>query len=119
MQQQRPTQSATLCLGMHHQILDVGTGPALRHTDDALGIAGDETQRRIVFGVRFILLLPDVQRGHTTTAFVVTDLHQFMHGGRTFNAVGGEFDAVRPLNGRHALAQVAPHQKAEGLAQAQ
>jgi hypothetical protein len=44
MQQQRSPKSPALHTRVYHQILDIRTGPALRHANHTLGIAGNEAQ---------------------------------------------------------------------------
>ncbi|MNF87115.1 hypothetical protein D3C84_695740 [compost metagenome] len=117
LQQQRTPQPPTLKPRVHHQVLDIGTGPALANADHFLGIQGNEAQGRVIFRIGFELPLPHVQRGYATTAVEITELHQPVHGGAQFGAVFAQLQAGWPIRGRHDDREVTPHQPAEFFGQ--
>ncbi|MNP58551.1 hypothetical protein D3C76_1534760 [compost metagenome] len=97
MQQQGTPQSLFSSSWVHHQVLDVGAGPALANANDAFGIPGDQTECRVIFRVGLQLLLPHLQSRYATAAFEVTELHQPVHSGAKFGTVLAQLEARWPI----------------------
>jgi len=95
---------------MYGEVLDEGAGPALGYAENTVGVAGDQAQRGVEFGIGDELLPPFIEVGDTTTALILGHAQYGVNRWRQRVTVMVQYGPGRPLWRGQAGSEVAAQQ---------